>query len=261
VDEPFTLATWNVNSLKARGAHVLDWLRRANPTVLGLQELKMQEEDYPEEVFLDAGWVSEVHGQKTYNGVALLSLDPLEDVARGLPEHEGDPQARVLSARLGEVRLINLYVPNGESVDSEKFAYKRRWLDGLARHLENAHDPAEPLAIFGDMNIAPADLDVFDPSRFREQVLFSDEEHRALQRLCDWGLIDLFRHLHPEEKAYSWWDYRAGAWPRDHGARIDLILVTEPLARRAVSCVIDREPRGWDRPSDHTPVLATFAGA
>lgn len=258
MDRPFVLATWNVNSLKARGAHVLDWLRKVRPSVLGLQELKVTAEDYPEEVFLDAGWLSEVHGQKTWNGVALLSLEPLEEVRRGIPEHEGDPQARLLSARLDEVRLINVYVPNGESVQSEKFGYKLRWLDGLARHLETRHDPGEPLALFGDMNIAPADLDVHDPERFFGQVLFSDEEHAALRRLLDWGLIDLFRRLHPNDRAFSWWDYRAGAWPRDHGARIDLLLVTEPLARRAASCEIDREPRSWNRPSDHAPVVARF---
>jgi len=238
---------------------VLDWVRRANPTVLGLQELKMTAEEFPEEVFLDAGWLSYVHGQKAWNGVALLAADTLEDVTRGIPEHPEDPQARILSARLGEVRLICVYVPNGESVVSPKFQYKLNWLDGLARHLETSHDPQAPLAIFGDFNIAPADADVFDPEAFRGQVLFSDEEHRALQRLLDWGLVDLFRRFHPEPGQFSWWDYRQMAFRRNLGARLDLILATEPLAARAVSCEIDREPRGWERPSDHTPVVARFA--
>ena len=255
---PFTLATWNVNSLKARGAHVLDWLRESPPSVLALQELKMQSEDFPEDVFFDAGWHAAVHGQKSYNGVAFLSADPLLEVATGLPEHEGDPQARVLSARRDDVRILNLYVPNGESVGSQKYAYKLRWLDGLARHLETSHDPSAPLALVGDFNVAPADDDVHDPNRFRGQVLFSEAEHDALRRLLDWGLIDLFRHLHPQAREYSWWDYRMGAWPRNQGARIDLILVTAPLCARALSCVIDRTPRGWDRPSDHTPGVATF---
>lgn len=254
----FTLATWNVNSLRARGAHVLDWLRASAPAVLALQELKMQTEDFPEEVFADAGWHAAVHGQKTYNGVAFLSRDPLDEVATGLPEHEGDPQARVISGRLGDVRILNLYVPNGESVGAAKYAYKLKWLDGLARHLETAHDPREPLALVGDFNVAPEEADVHDPERFRGQVLFSDAERDALRRLVSWGLTDLFRHLHPQAREYSWWDYRMGAWPRNQGARIDLILVTAPLRDRAECCWIDRDPRGWDRPSDHTPVVASF---
>ena len=169
-----------------------------------------------------------------------------------------DPQARVISATLGGMRLINVYVPNGESVDSEKFPYKLRWLEALAHHLENHGRPDEPLAVLGDFNIAPDDRDVFDPVAFAGKILFSEPEHSALRRLCDWGLIDLFRHLHGDQKRYSWWDYRQAAFRRNLGARIDLILVTRPLLERAVSCEIDPAPRKLEKPSDHAPVVAVF---
>ena len=253
-----TLATWNVNSIRARGGHVLDWLRARRPDILGLQELKAEEHDFPAEVFLDEGWHAAVHGQKAWNGVALLAREPLEDVRCGIPELADDPQARIVSARCGGLRLYNLYVPNGESVGSGKFAYKLRWLDAMARHLEAACDPGEPLAIFGDCNIAPEDRDVHDPESFRGRVLFSDEEHAALQRLLDWGLVDLFRAFHDGGGLYSWWDYRQAGFRRNVGARIDLVMVTRPLLARAVSCEIDSQPRGWEKPSDHAPVVAVF---
>ncbi len=255
----FTLASWNVNSIRARGGHVLDWLRARRPDVLGLQELKAEEHDFPAPAFREEGWQAAVHGQKTWNGVALLAREPLEDVQRGIPELADDPQARIIRARVHGVRLYNLYVPNGESVGSEKFSYKLHWLEALARHLETACDPAEPLAVFGDFNIAPEDRDVHDPAAFRGRVLFTDEEHAALERLRDWGLVDLFRAFHDESGLYSWWDYRQAGFRRDAGARIDLILVTRALLSRAVSCEIDVEPRRLEKPSDHTPVVAEFA--
>lgn len=258
MSRPVTLATWNVNSIRARGGHVLDWLRQRQPDIVGLQELKAEEHDFPADVFSDEGWHAAVHGQKTWNGVALLAREPLEDVQRGIPELADDPQARIIRARYEDLSLYNLYVPNGESVGSEKFSYKLRWLDALARHLETIGDPAAPLAVFGDCNIAPDDRDVYDPEAFRGKVLFSDEEHAALRRLLDWGLVDLFRAFHDEGGLYSWWDYRQAGFRRNAGMRIDLILVTRPLLERAVSCEIDTEPRGWEKPSDHTPVVAVF---
>jgi len=252
------LATWNVNSIKVREAAVRQWLQSAGPDALALQELKTVAREFPGAGFGEAGYVAEVHGQKTYNGVAWLTRAPLLEVAAGLPEMEDDPQARLIAGTLGDVRLLNVYVPNGESVGSEKYDYKLRWLEALARHLETRYRPDQSLAIVGDFNIAPGERDVFDPVAFAGQVLFSDREHAALRRLLDWGLVDLFRHLHGQEKKYSWWDYRQAAFRRNLGARIDLILVTTPLLARAVSCEIDPGPRKLEKPSDHTPVVAEF---
>jgi exodeoxyribonuclease-3 len=242
-----------------RAAHVVEWLGTRRPDVLGLQELKLPSDEFPAAPLAEAGYHAAVHGQKTWNGVALVSREPLDEVQRGIPELSDDPQARILSARRGDVRLINVYVPNGETVESQKYAYKLRWLEALARHLDESHDPGAPLAIFGDFNIAPEDLDIYDPVAFQNRVLFSEPEHAALQRLFDWGLTDLFRRFHTEERSYSWWDYRQAAFRRNLGARIDLILVTRPLAERAVSCEIDMEPRTREKPSDHTPVVAVFS--
>jgi exodeoxyribonuclease-3 len=257
----FTLATWNVNSIRARGAHVLDWLRARQPDLVGLQELKAEEHDYPGEVYLEEGWESAVHGQKTWNGVALLSRDPLEEVRRGIPELADDPHSRIVSGRYRDLRLFNLYVPNGEAVGSEKYAYKLRWLDALARHFEASVDPAEPVAVFGDFNIAPDDRDLHDPEAHRGKILFSDAEHAALRRLLDWGMVDLFRDFHDGGGHYTWWDYRQAGFRRNAGMRIDLVLVTRALRERAVACEIDTEPRGWEKPSDHAPVIARFREA
>jgi exodeoxyribonuclease III len=262
----FSVATWNVNSIKVLAEHAAEWLRDRRPDVLALQELKTVSEEFPAGAFSAAGYHPEVHGQKTYNGVALLSRTPLEGVGRGIPELQDDPQARIISGRLpagalgqkDPVDVINLYVPNGESPVSEKFTYKLRWLEALARHLQSSYRPDQPLLLVGDFNIAPGDLDVHDPAVFAGQVLFTDDEHAALQRLLDWGLTDLFRQLRGSERLFSWWDYRMNAFRRNLGARIDLVLATEPLARAAVSCEIDPGPRKRERPSDHTPVMAVF---
>ncbi len=256
--QPWILATWNVNSVKMRADAVAAWLGERKPALLALQEIKLTEETFPAAAFTDAGYGAAVHGQKTYNGVALLSIDAVENVAKGLPEMEDDPQARLIKARRGDVTIINVYVPNGSEVGSDKYAYKLRWLDALARHLEARHRPDEALAIVGDFNVAPEERDIYDPVAFKDQVLFSEPERAALGRLLDWGLVDLFRRFHEEAGLYSWWDYRAAAFRRKMGARIDLILATRPLADRALRCEIDVEPRRREKPSDHTPVWAEF---
>lgn len=257
--EPWILATWNVNSIKMRAEAVASWLTDRSPHVLALQELKTTPEDFPGPVFADAGYAAAVHGQKTYNGVALLSRGPLTQVAMGMPEMEDDPQARWIKARRDDVTVINVYVPNGSEVGSDKYAYKLRWFDALARHLASQHHPDEALAIVGDFNVAPEERDIYDPGAFRDQVLFSEPERAALRRLLDWGLVDLFRRFHEDAGLYSWWDYRAAAFRRKMGARIDLILTTRSLADRALRCEIDVEPRRREKPSDHTPVWAEFA--
>jgi exodeoxyribonuclease-3 len=257
--QPWILATWNVNSVKMRADAVTAWLEERKPGILALQEIKLTEETFPVAAFAGAGYGAAVHGQKTYNGVALLSPDGVEGVSKGLPEMEEDPQARLIKARRGDVTVINVYVPNGSEVGSDKYAYKLRWLDALARHLEARHRPDEPLAIVGDFNVAPEARDIYDPVAFKDQVLFSEPERAALGRLMDWGLVDLFRRFHEEAGLYSWWDYRAAAFRRKMGARIDLILATRPLADRALRCEIDIEPRRREKPSDHTPVWAEFS--
>ena len=255
--EELSVATWNVNSVRARLPHLLDWLRSARPDVLALQELKVAAEEFPAAAFEELGYAALVNGQKTYNGVALLSRRPLEAPQAGLAEHEGDPQARVVAATVAGVRIVDVYVPNGQERGSEKFAYKLRWLDGLAQAL--AGRPAdEPLVVLGDFNIAPEARDIHDPAYYAETILFTDEERAALRRLLDLGLVDLFRRFHDEPKLYSWWDYRMNAFRRNLGARIDLLLATPSLAERALSCDVDRAPRALEKPSDHAPVVARF---
>lgn len=257
----WTLATWNVNSVKAREAHLVAWLSDQSPDVLALQEIKTVDDAFPRASVEAAGYTAATYGQKTYNGVALLARAELADVTRSLPELGDDPQARAIAGTYEDVRVLGLYVPNGSEVGSEKYAYKLDWLDKLARHLEAHHDPERPLALVGDFNVAPDERDIYDPIGFAEQVLFSPPERAALQRLLDWGLVDLFRAFEDGPKHYSWWDYRQGAFRRNMGARIDLVLVTKPLAARAVSCAIDKSPRKLEKPSDHAPVVAAFRRA
>jgi exodeoxyribonuclease-3 len=199
-------------------------------------------------------------GQKSYNGVALLSRRPLEDVQAGFPGDPDPAQARVLAGSLDGTRIVTVYVPNGSEVGSPPYEYKLAWLDALRRWLAEEHDAGGPLVILGDFNVAPDHRDVYDPERFEGRILCSDAERAALARLLDWGLEDLFRRYQEAGGHYSWWDYRAGRFRRNQGLRIDLILATATLAARATGCRIDPGPRGLERPSDHTPVLATFEG-
>ena len=253
------VATWNVNSIRQRLERVTAWLGTHQPDVLCLQETKVVDEDFPRAPFEALGYRVELYGQKTYNGVAILSREPLTDVVRGFPDDAPDAHRRMLAATVGGVRVVNVYVPNGESVESEKFPFKLDWLARLARWLAAAARPRDPLLVLGDFNIAPEDRDVYDPDAFRGQVLFHPKEHEALARLTGWGLSDLYRRHHAEAGRYSWWDYRALGFPKDHGLRIDLILGTAAAAERCTACEIDREARKGIKPSDHAPVLATLA--
>ena len=251
------VATWNVNSLKVRLPQVLAWLAEAGPDVLALQEIKQPDQDFPAEALQAAGYHGISNGQRTYNGVALLSRQPPSDPVRALPGSE-DPQRRVLAATIDGVRIVNLYVPNGQAVDSEKYQYKLEWLERLRDYLADELKAHERLVVLGDFNIAPEDRDVHDPELWRGRVLFSEPEHAALKRLTDLGLVDLFRQFDQPEDAFSWWDYRAAAFRRNRGLRIDLILGSHTMAERCVASAIDPEPRGWERPSDHAPVWAEF---
>jgi exodeoxyribonuclease-3 len=253
----FSIATWNVNSLRVRGEQVHEWLRTHAPDVVGLQETKMQDPDFPHAAFTAAGYHSVFSGQKTYNGVALLSRHAMTDVVRDIPDFD-DPPRRVLAATIAGFRVINLYVPNGQAPGSEKFAYKLRWLEALTHWLKTEAEAHPGLVVMGDFNVAPEDRDVHDPAAWAGCVHVSPEERAALARISDLSLVDAFRHFEQPEKSFSWWDYRQGGFRRNNGLRIDLILVHRQLLPRLTGCRIDVEPRRAERASDHTPVVASF---
>ncbi len=254
------VASWNVNSIRVRLPQLLDWLKDARPDVVCLQETKVTDEDFPAGPLAEAGYEAVFAGQKTYNGVAILARRPLADVITGLPGDDESSQKRLISARAGDLTIVNVYVPNGSSVGSDKYAAKLDWLARLARALDERYDTAGPLVLCGDFNIAPEDRDVHDADAVRGSIMFSDEEHGALGRIIDRGFADTLRLHRRDGGLFSWWDYRAGAFRRNLGWRIDLILATPSLARACTDGWIDAEPRRWERPSDHTPVLASFEG-
>ena len=248
------LATWNVNSLKVRLPHVLDWLA-ANPVdVLCLQETKQQDSDFPQAALEAAGYHSVFIGQKTYNGVAILSRTAVSAVQFGIPGY-ADEQRRVIAASVGDIRVVCVYIPNGQSIDSDKYQYKLAWLTALHDWLKQELVRYPKLLLLGDYNIAPEDRDVHDPVAWQGNVLVSEPERQQYKNLLQLGLHDSFRLFDQPEKSYSWWDYRMMGFRRNHGLRIDLILISEPLLAQCKSCVIDKLPRKLERPSDHTPVI------
>ena len=252
------LATWNVNSLKVRLPQVLQWLQNSPVDVLCLQETKLTDDKFPAAEIEAAGYHVVFSGQKTYNGVAILSRHPVTDVVKNNPLFD-DEQQRIISATIEGMRVICAYVPNGQEVGSDKYAYKLRWLEALVQWLESELRQHTSLALLGDYNIAPADADVCDPVAWQGQVLVSDAERAMFQRLCGLNLVDAFRLFPQAEKLYSWWDYRQMAFRRNKGLRIDHILLSAPLAHRCTACEIDKLPRKWEQPSDHTPVIATLS--
>ena len=252
------LATWNVNSIKARLPHLLGWLARAQPDVLCLQEIKLDESRFPYAEVEAAGYRAAVSGQKTYNGVAILSRAPLGEVTAGIHGFE-DVQRRVLAATLRDLRIVCLYCPNGQAVGSEKYTYKLRWFAALRDWLKDELARHPRLAVLGDFNVAPEDRDVHDPKAWEGQVLVSESERAALRALLELGLADGFRLFVQPERSFTWWDYRMLGFPRNAGLRIDHVLLSPELARRCVSCTIDKAPRKLERPSDHAPVVAEVA--
>jgi exodeoxyribonuclease-3 len=251
------IATWNVNSLKVRLPHVLQWLAENPVDVLCLQETKLTDDKFPIAAIEMAGYQVVFSGQKTYNGVAILSKLPITDVLKNNPRFQ-DEQQRILSATIDGVRVVCAYVPNGQSVDSDKYRYKLGWLAALHDWLADETCGHSNLAVVGDYNIAPEDRDVHDPLAWVGQVLVSDQERAALKRLTELGLHDAFRLFEQADKSYSWWDYRQLGFQRNKGMRIDHILLSAALATRCRACVIDRVPRKWAQPSDHAPVVATI---
>lgn len=251
------IATWNVNSLSVRLPQVLDWLA-ANPTdVLALQELKLTDDKFPVAAFTEAGYQAHWFGQKTYNGVALISRSEGVEVVKNIPGFEDD-MSRVIAATYGDVRVIGAYFPNGQAPDSDKFVYKMRWLDALREWVKDEMTRHPNLVLLGDYNITFDALDMWDPIALAGTIHCTDAEREKLQALIDLGLTDSFRLFEQPEKSYSWWDYREFAFRRNRGLRIDHILISQTLKARATACVIDRAPRKNERPSDHAPVLLTL---
>ena len=244
------ISSWNVNSLNVRLPHVLQYLKEAAPDVLGLQELKQTTDAVNSEALTQAGYHSAIFGQKTYNGVALLAREPLADVICGIPGF-ADEQARAIAATVGDVRILNLYVPNGKAVGDEKYHYKLRWLDAVTAYIDKIRRDYGKLVIIGDFNITPADLDVHDPAAWRDKILCSVPERQALAAILALGYRDAYRNLHPDTVQYSWWDYRMGGLRRNIGMRIDLTLCSDTLNVQAAG--IHTVPRHWERPSDHAP--------
>ena len=251
------IATWNVNSLKVRLPQVLDWMHEHRPDVVALQETKTTDDKFPAAAITEAGYTVVYAGQKTYNGVAILSRTTAGDVLTDI-EGLADPDRRILAATVDGVRVINLYVVNGREVGSEKYAYKLHWLEAVTEFVRAELGRFERVVVLGDFNIAPEDRDVHDPEAWHEKILCSTPERDALRRLLDLGLRDTFRLFEQEEKSFSWWDYRAAGFRRNLGLRIDLILASGEMARHCSDCSIDVAPRRLPRPSDHTPVVATF---
>ena len=251
------LATWNVNSLNVRLPHVLDWLRENPIDVLCLQETKQEDSKFPYEALKEAGYHAVHAGQKTYNGVAILSRHAMLDVERGIFNFE-DEQQRVISATINGVRVVCVYIVNGQAVDSDKYAYKMRWLGALTIWLMEELKKYPNLVLLGDYNIAPEDRDCHDPAAWVGQILVSPREREAFQRLTALGLHDSFRLFEQADKSFTWWDYRMMGFRRNFGMRIDHILVSDALKINCQSCEIDKAPRKLDRPSDHTPVILTL---
>ncbi len=252
------LATWNVNSLNVRLPHVLDWLRDNPVDVLFLQETKQEDVKFPYEALKEAGYEAIHIGQKTYNGVAIISRHPLSDVQRNIPNFDDDQQ-RVIAATINGIRVICAYIPNGQAVDSDKYQYKMRWLNALTNWLKTELAAHHKLILLGDYNIAPEDRECHDPAAWLGQVLVSPAEREAFQSLVNLGLHDSFRLFEQNEKSFSWWDYRMMGFRRNFGMRIDHILVSDALKSTCISATIDKAPRKLERPSDHTPVILEIA--
>ncbi len=246
------IATWNVNSVRARQERVLAWLDANAPDVLCLQELKVADDAFDAECFRECGYEWVMHGQKTYNGVGILARTPIEVTARNMDD---DPQARLIAARINGVDIVNVYVPNGSEVSSDKWDYKLRWLAAFRQWLTTTYTPTDALIVCGDFNIVPADVDAAHPDRWEGSVLTAPEVRRELAAMLEWGLTDVLQAHHPDGGMFSWWDYRHLAFPKNNGLRLDLILATEPLAAACTTISVDRYERKGSKPSDHAPVV------
>ena len=253
------IATWNVNSIRARLPRVMEWLEEFSPDVALLQEIKSTEETLPRMELEDLGYNVEIHGQKSYNGVAILSRSPIEDVIRGLPGNEEDEQARYIEGFTCGVRVASIYLPNGNPAPGDKFDYKLSWMEHLCDHMRDRLVLDEAIVFGGDYNVIPTDDDVYDPNAWVDDALCRPESRNRLNRMINLGLTDAFRIVHDEPHRYSYWDYTGGAWQKDHGIRIDHLLLSPQAVDRLEDCDIDKGPRGKPRASDHTPVWCSIA--
>ncbi|WP_456434478.1 exodeoxyribonuclease III [Thermosulfuriphilus sp.] len=253
------LATWNVNSIRMRRDHLLRWLRLREPEVVCLQETKVEDPDFPFGELEKAGYWAVHAGGKGRNGVAIVSRDRPQETAIGLPESEDEEaRERIIATTVFGIRVISVYIPNGGQVGSDYFLYKLEFIYRLREYLEVHHHPSEPLVLAGDFNVAPEAKDVYDPELLDGQICFHPRERSAITVLKDWGFKDALRLKHPEGGIYTWWDYQFQAFKANRGLRLDHIWITAPLADRLVDCFVDKEPRGWKKPSDHTPLVAIF---
>ena len=248
------IATWNVNSIKIRVAHLVEWINETGTDVILLQELKSTDEAFPREPFEDLGYNIALVGQKTYNGVGILSKYPIDIERRALPGNQNDEQARYIEAIVNHVRVCCLYLPNGNPIDSQKFVYKLAWMDRLIAHTRTLLTYEDAVVLGGDFNVCPTDDDVYDPDGFAGDALCHPDSRAKYRSLCHLGYTDAFRTLHPQLHAYSFWDYQAGCWNKDYGLRIDHLLLSPQATDRLTDAGIDKAPRGKERPSDHTPV-------
>lgn len=252
------IATWNVNSLRVRLAQMLDWLHTTQPDILALQETKLTDDCFPVAEIEGAGYQIIYSGQKSYNGVAVLSRRTATDIVKDIPNLH-DPQRRILAATYQDLRVLNIYIPNGSIIGSDKYSYKLSWLDKLCAYINQQLTIYPRLVVLGDFNIAPEDRDVYDPQAWEGQVLVSEPERAAFKCLLEMGLCDSFRLFEQQTPGYTWWDYRAMAFRRNLGLRIDHILVSRALGAQCLACYVDKAPRKLERPSDHAPVIAEFA--
>ena len=252
------VASWNVNSINMRLPHVLDWLAAHKPDTLMLQELKCMDEKFPLQEIEAAGYNVAVHGQKSWNGVAILSPHAIEDVMKGLPGDDSDEQSRYLEATINGVRVASIYLPNGNPVDTEKYPYKLAWFDRLIAQAQKLLTTEQPVVLAGDYNIIPEDRDCYDPAAWAEDALFRLESRQKFRSLLNLGFTDAFRAVNDDDHQYTFWDYQAGAWPKDHGIRIDHLLLSPQAADRLKTCAIDRAPRAAEKASDHTPIFAVL---
>lgn len=253
------IATWNVNSITVRLPQVIEWLEGNRPDVLCLQETKCVDEKFPAAAFEAIGYRSEIFGQPTYNGVAIISLAEQQDVLRGMPQDGPEAHRRLIASTVGRVRIINVYIPNGSEVGSDKYHFKLAWLSNLRVMLDSHFKTGSDIVLCGDFNIAPEDRDVHDPVLWAGKILCSEAERSALKSIRDWGFEDIFRKHHDEKGFFSWWDYRGGGFRRNHGLRIDHVWATRSLAEKSIEAWIDKIPRAMEKPSDHAPVVAEFA--
>ena len=252
------IATWNVNSINARMPHLAAWVKTAEPDVVCMQETKVVDESFPYQEIFDLGYHSAFHGQKSYNGVAIISKKEPEDVVKGFPDDDEESHKRLIAATVDGVRIVNTYIPNGSELWTDKFEFKLDWIQQLRRFFDVSYETSEKVLLCGDFNVAPEPEDVWNPALWEGKIHFSKPERAAIHFVKQWGFVDLFRKMNGEIKEYSWWDYRGLSFPKNRGLRIDHIWVTEPLAENCTSCIIDRASRKQERPSDHTPVVAEF---